>query len=612
MHEFGQKLYDGRFPYAMVIKNSSLYGVCAGGGTRFDGSIFKMNTDGTGYSVLHNFSDVKEDGLFPAGSLLPCSTFLYGVTGNGGAFGRGTLYKINLDGDGYEIVYSFGSVDGSSYPVESLTSAGSRLFGMALGQQAGKGTVYSINRDGTGFELLHTFMGSPDGYNPVGSLLVWNSTLVGQTSYGGSFTNGASAVGGGLIYAIDTQLNNYRAIRSFGELSDGSWPVGCIAASNRTLYGMNRLGGSNGCGIIYSLHLVSMSLQSNPRRGGFLSDGGTFVGGSTQMISAVAHRGWAFTGWADGDTNSVRTVVLPTNDMTYTANFVITGFVAAVQGDFEGDAKADIATFYPAGGAWNVLKSSGGSAAVQLGYSPDIPVAADYDGDGKVDYAIFDPPTGNWFIKQSSNGTFTARNWGYFRTLPVPADYDGDGRADIAVYDPPVGMWYILRSSDGGMVQQQWGWSKAIPVPADYDGDGKADIATYVPSTGQWNILQSANGQLLQINWGWNQAMPVPADYDGDGKADIATYVPASGQWSIRRSSDGGLTQQSWGWSQAAPVPADYDGDGRADMATYYPAGGQWNVLKSGGGMIAQNWGWSQAAPVLPQFQINRKYFPAP
>ncbi len=360
------------------------------------------------------------------------------------------------------------------------------------------------------------------------------------------------------------------------------------------------------------VQLEALQVRASPPRGGFVGGGGYFAPGTSQTISAVPHRGWAFTSWQDANTNSARDVIVPQTGATYVASFVITGALASVQNDFDGDGQSDIGVFWPAGGAWNVLLTSGGSATYQLGYGPDIAVAADYDGDGKTDCALFEPPTGNWFMKLSSNGNFVVKNWGYYKSVPVPADYDGDGKTDIAVYDPPTGTWYILLSNTGQLKTQQWGWSQAIPVPADYDGDGKADIATYVPASGQWSILKTSDGQLMQISWGWSQAIPVPADYDGDGKADIATYVPAAGQWSIRRSSDGGLTQQNWGWSMAAPVPADYDGDGKADIATYCAPAGLWYVLKSSSGMISQNWGWTQAVPTTPQFQINRKYFPVP
>lgn len=283
--------------------------------------------------------------------------------------------------------------------------------------------------------------------------------------------------------------------------------------------------------------------------------------------------------------------------------------------DFDGDGRSDIATYVPSDGNWAIIQSSNGAPRIRnWGWSQALPVAADYDGDGRCDLATYVPAEGNWYIAQSgSNGALRLAQWGWSRAIPVPADYDGDGRADLATYVPLSGQWSILQSRNGLGVFRQWGWSQAIPVAADYDGDGRADLATYVPASGQWAVNLSSTGQGLFANWGWSQAMPVPADYDGDGRTDIATYVPAEGTWYVSQSSFGGtLRKTQWGWSEAAPVPADYDGDGRADLATYHPPAGAWIVLKSGGGVKQQPWGWSQAVPVMPQFQVNRRYFPAP
>ena len=287
---------------------------------------------------------------------------------------------------------------------------------------------------------------------------------------------------------------------------------------------------------------------------------------------------------------------------------------SALVQDFDGDGASDIAVWSPATGGWDVLSSSGqATPTIQFGWSAEMPVAADYDGDGITDYALFYPAAGNWYIVESSTGNVLTKNWGWSRELPVPADYDGDGKADLAVYDPPTGTWYINLSSTNQARVVQWGWSQAIPVAGDYDGDGKADIAVYVPATGSWNILQSSDGKVRVLNWGWSQAMPVPADYDGDKHTDIAVYVPASGSWSILQSHDGSLKQQNWGYYLAAPVPGDYDGDGRADITVYVPSAGAWYILQTSNGTgRTVNWGTNQSMPVLPQFQINRRYFPSP
>jgi photosystem II stability/assembly factor-like uncharacterized protein len=66
---------------------------------------------------------------------------------------------------------------------------------------------------------------------------------------------------------------------------------------------------------------ATLTVQANPTSGGSVSGGGTFPIGSSQQISATTNPGWSFTGWNDGATTNPRTVVVPSNGATYTANF---------------------------------------------------------------------------------------------------------------------------------------------------------------------------------------------------------------------------------------------------------------------------------------------------
>lgn len=281
--------------------------------------------------------------------------------------------------------------------------------------------------------------------------------------------------------------------------------------------------------------------------------------------------------------------------------------------DFDGDGRSDVGVFSASSGAqWKLLLSGNSSvASSQLGSSSAVAVAADYDGDGITDRAVYDK--GNWSIINSSTGIKATKNWGWNGAVPVPADYDGDGKADIAVFDRNTARWYISSSKTNASRILQWGTTKGIPVPADYDGDGSADVAVYTPSLKSWHILQSGNGQTRIVAWGSTSSMPVPGDYDGDLKADIAVYTPANGLWQIKKSSDGQLIQTGWGFSRAAPVPADYDGDQKTDLAVYETSSGKWFIRQSSDGAgRTLTLGSSSSVPVLPQFQINRRYFPKP
>jgi len=63
--------------------------------------IFSINTNGTGFTNLLSFSGTN--GWNPLGSLTLNGSTLFGMTGNG-SYGNGTIFHINTDGSGFQTV----------------------------------------------------------------------------------------------------------------------------------------------------------------------------------------------------------------------------------------------------------------------------------------------------------------------------------------------------------------------------------------------------------------------------------------------------------------------------------------------------------------------------
>lgn len=131
----------------------------------------------------------------------------------------------------------------------------------------------------------------------------------------------------------------------------------------------------------------------------------------------------------------------------------------------------------------------------------DTPLQGDFDGDTRADPATYRASTGEWRVWMSINN-FVASSpivWGGGSDIPVPADYDGDHRTDIAVYRPAIGTWHVLLSTTNmqSSLDVQWGNANDRPVPIDYDGDGKADLA--LPRFGGFEILLSSTNYTTSV-----------------------------------------------------------------------------------------------------------------
>jgi uncharacterized repeat protein (TIGR01451 family) len=245
---------DGAYPYGSLrLVGSTIYGVTFAGGDMSYGTLWKIETNGTDFAVVHSFNGGTTDGRWPwEAPVLSGSTF-YGTTEQGGVNGLGVIYKIDTDGTDFALIHSFeGGTKEGSYPQGGLILDGSTLYGMTIsgGSSSDYGTVFKIGTDGNGFELLRAFAGYPsDGRGPCyGSLVLSGSTLYGMTQYGG-------AINAGVIFGIDTDGSDFTLLHSFGSspADDGTYPFGSLVLDGSTLYGMTRNGGPADTGVIFGI-----------------------------------------------------------------------------------------------------------------------------------------------------------------------------------------------------------------------------------------------------------------------------------------------------------------------------------------------------------------------
>jgi uncharacterized repeat protein (TIGR03803 family) len=135
---------DGAVPWGgLVLGGNTLYGTTEGGGTNGWGTVFAVNTDGTQFRLVHTFSD-EIDGAIPAAGLVVSGNTLYGTASGGGTNHGGTVFAVNTDGTGFTVLHAFNGSDGSS-PLDSLLLSGNTLYGTTVGGGPDDaGTIFAI------------------------------------------------------------------------------------------------------------------------------------------------------------------------------------------------------------------------------------------------------------------------------------------------------------------------------------------------------------------------------------------------------------------------------------------------------------------------------------
>jgi uncharacterized repeat protein (TIGR03803 family) len=164
---------------ALVLSGNTLYGTTSAGGSSGSGTVFRVNTNGRSPGNVYSFTG-GSDGANPEAGLLLSGSTLYGTAVNGGNSGWGTVFKVNTNGGGFSS-YPFNWSDGAN-PQAGLLLLGNTLYGTAVnGGGPGWGTVFQVNTNGGGFTNLYPFTDGSDGANPEAGLVLLGNMLYGTT-----------------------------------------------------------------------------------------------------------------------------------------------------------------------------------------------------------------------------------------------------------------------------------------------------------------------------------------------------------------------------------------------------------------------------------------------
>ena len=331
VHDFEGSDFDGARPEAPLVVDGAcnLFGTTVGGGTLDNGTVFTTKCDGSGFTLLHSFLPSGAEGMRPRTALvLDGSGHLYGTTATGGAHGRGTVFRINTDGTGFTVLH-----DSLGFHQSSLVlDGGGTLYGtFQEGGAANFGGVFSIKTDGTDFTVLHEFAGDPtDGSTPRSAPALGPAGfLCGTTSSGG--VNGA-----GTIYSLKTDGTVYAVLHSFGGSSQAARePYGELAHDGAgNLFGTTFGGGDLGAGTVFRVKADGSSFATLHSFAGGPTDGqepvhGVWLDGEGQLFGATpvggsSYRGVLYGVSTDGaDYHVVRDFVIdPTNGRTPEAALV--------------------------------------------------------------------------------------------------------------------------------------------------------------------------------------------------------------------------------------------------------------------------------------------------
>ncbi len=244
---------DGAQPLGgiMQARNGSLFGTCSIGGTNNVGTLWRMELSGNGFRVLRHFGR-NDDLENPSAELMERSDgVLLGTAQSGGFDGRGGVFRVNPETGGYAVVADFPvqMVAAPRGPLGGLVEGtDGRVYGTTeRGGSADNGTVFAMTRTGVFTTIASLGVVATGAQFPQCTLLLDEDGTLYGTTYSGGRSNF------GTVFAVKTNGTDFRIVRSLGLAPiEGREPrVGLVEAPDGTLLGTTRIGGGANQGTIF-------------------------------------------------------------------------------------------------------------------------------------------------------------------------------------------------------------------------------------------------------------------------------------------------------------------------------------------------------------------------
>lgn len=191
-HDFPISQNDGAQPTASFVqgKDGNFYNTTLAGGASNAGTIFVMDSNAT-VTVLHSISPA--DGistLLQSPLLQGMDGSLYGEAQGGGAYTFGAVFKIDTTGENFLVLHSFSGPDGTNPSGGLIQVSSGTFYGTTIGAGAGPGETFQMDISGN-VVPLDVFRGDPDGSQPLAGVIQGSDgSLYGTASMGGTSNDG--------------------------------------------------------------------------------------------------------------------------------------------------------------------------------------------------------------------------------------------------------------------------------------------------------------------------------------------------------------------------------------------------------------------------------------
>lgn len=273
-------LTNGATPSAGLTlgPDGAFYGTTVAGGSSGNGTLFRVNTNGsftTIYSFSATVSSTNMDGAKPyAGLTLGPDGNLYGAALRGGSRGLGTIFMVTTNGS-FTTLISFGGTNGAN-PYAGLTLGDDgKLYGTTTnGGSSGYGTVFQITTDGTLLTLAS--FDSTNKVRPKAALAFGpDGNLYGTATY--VLPIGFPPVAKyGTVFMVTTN-GSLTTLAYFGS-TNGAYPLaGLTLGTDGNFYGTTFGGGNGGgIGVIYRLNLPPSFITQPSNQTVAVGSNGTF------------------------------------------------------------------------------------------------------------------------------------------------------------------------------------------------------------------------------------------------------------------------------------------------------------------------------------------------